>query len=108
MRQGMFSMVAGALSLAACTPSVSSDTQPEGNKLCIPEQYSVALPTGSSPATTGLDPEGGGYGTNIRIDGEQLVQWVPEFETQVEVGTHVLNSKPRSKLARMFIISPSM
>lgn len=107
MRQVLLFLVSSlSLALAACGSSRPTDKASDDSQICIPEEYAVSLPSGGGPATSGLDPEGGGYGTSIRIGGEEVARLISDYRMKVRLGDKVYHQSlyvmlaPASEVSR--------
>lgn len=78
-------VILGSIIFAGCTSSVPSDSTAKGSFLCIPPEFKVSFPNDSA-SDDGSDPEGGGYGTSIFIEGATMAIAIPGYQALVQVG----------------------
>lgn len=99
------SLFVASVFLTGCSSSTNIESDSAGAFLCIPESHEVTVP-GSGGSDTDFDPEGGGYGTSILIQGEEVARLVPGFKAEIGVGSNVRYQSlyvmlaPRSEVER--------
>ncbi len=104
MKALLYPVISSAF-LSGCSSSTNSELDNTGSFLCVPTEYAVSVP-GSRDSDVGFDPEGGGYGTSILIEGEEVARVVPGFKAEIGAGTNVRYQSlyvmlaPRSEVER--------
>lgn len=79
------SLLVSSVIFAGCSASNPADSDNNGKFLCVPSEYAVLVP-GSGGSNGGFDPEGGGYGISILMDGQHVAQAISGYQTKVRVG----------------------
>lgn len=106
-------LLVGSIILTGCSSSTNSVSAGTGRFLCIPDSHAVTIPL-SGGSDSGFDPEGGGYGTSILIQAEEVVRLIPGFKTEIGVGSNVryqslyVMLSPRSEVERDSLILPAV